>query len=64
MPEDPDGFLETAIDSVQETIGTVLYHISIDAKERTDTQGAARDLIFTTQSFDFICLSKLYRKLS
>ena len=35
-----------AIASAQDTIGTVLYDISIDAKERTDMQDATRDLAY------------------
>ena len=52
-----------AIDSAQETVGTVLKDISIDAIRITDTQDAARNLIISKQSADFICLLKLYRKV-
>eukprot|EP00794_Sanderia_malayensis_P012585 gene12585-13873_t len=52
-----------AIDSFYETIGTVLYEVSNDGTEKTDTQDTARGLIAGIQNVDFVCLLKLYRKI-
>ena len=41
-------------------IDTVLYDLSIDRTEQTDT---VRELIISIQNVDLICLLKLYQKI-
>ena len=53
----------TAIDSCYETIGTVLYQMSSNGREKVDTQTTARGLLANIQNVDFLCLLKLYRKI-
>eukprot|EP00794_Sanderia_malayensis_P013467 gene13467-14858_t len=49
-----------AIDSYYETIGTVLFEISTDDNEKTDTQTQARGLVLNIQSVSFVFLLKFY----
>ena len=52
-----------AVDSFYENIGTALYEISMNSKEKAETQAMARGLDFSIQNVNFLCFLKLYRKI-
>ena len=52
-----------AIDTFYETIGTALYEVSVNSREKAETQATARGLVSSIQNADFICFLKLYRKI-
>ena len=52
-----------AIDSMYEVIGTILYEMAFDDKEKLETQVTARGLCSNIQNIEFVFLLKLYRKI-
>ena len=52
-----------AIDSMYEVIGTILYKMAFDDKEKLETQVTARGLCSNIQNIEFVFLLKLYRKI-
>ena len=51
------------IDNCYETIGTVLFEIANDRKEKAETQSFSRGLGIQIQAIEFIFMLKLYRKI-
>ena len=51
------------IDSSYEAIGTVLYELANENKEKAETQSNARGLGIRIQEVEFVFLLKLYRKI-
>ena len=52
-----------ANDSFYETISTALYEVSVNTREKTETQAPWSGLVSSIKNADFISLLKLYRKM-